>query len=61
MITTARSEQRLKEWVFERALERRVSIGTIRRMIASGKLKPEITRRLNARVVFVRRASVNNL
>jgi hypothetical protein len=54
-------EQRLKEWVAERAVERGVSVATIYRMMASGKLKPEITRRLNARVVFVRKAPVNNL
>jgi len=55
-------EQRLKEWVVEMAITLGVSSSTIRRKVRARKLKPpQITRRLNARVVFVRKAPVNNL
>jgi len=55
-------EQRLKEWVVEMAITLGVSSSTIRRKVAARKLKaPQITRRLNARVVFVQKAPVNNL
>jgi len=61
-LTPRHGEQRLKEWRVEKAFELGVSVTTIRRKIACGELQaPQITRRLNARVVFVRKAPVNNL
>lgn len=54
-------EQRMKEWVAERAIEAGLATKTISKMISRGKLKTQVTRRENTRVVFVRKWPVNNL
>jgi hypothetical protein len=51
-------EQTMKAWVTERAIEAGVTVSTIYSRIYRGKLKPKVTRRKNARVVFVRSGNV---